>query len=160
MNSYEPLDLDLCLDTLVSCLEQLDHQYEIYTDQALRFSERFAQLGAELKQFLPILITVTQDKRCTSTTIRWSRVIPTGKAGGKKGFLLKPIRKGRTTYRYPASVFTFLEPDLRARVQRYEDDLALLRTALAGNRSSHRHISNHLKRLQRLGSQSSDSVSH
>lgn len=152
MDSHTPFEIDLKFEIFESCLQQLDDQYRVYTDQARQLAEAFTDLGAQLKVFLPILITVTEDKRCTSTTIRWSRIIPTGKGGGKKGFIVQPIRKGRSTHRYPVSAFAFLEPDLRARVNRFEDDLSVLRTALAGNRSSHRHIMNNVKKLQRMQS--------
>lgn len=137
----EKMNLATDFEVLEQCLAALDHQFESLTQQAKCLAEQFLQGGVRQKKFLPILITVIEDKRCRSTVIRWSRTIPTGR-NSENRVGLKAIAKGRNTHRYPDHVFRFLEPEVRLRVLLYEERLEVLRFALSKNRSASAHIRN------------------
>lgn len=125
------LDLELDTNAYDECLRALNRQFQELTQQAKDLQTRFMEQEHEGKM-LPVLITVIEDKRYRSTAIRWSRAIPTRK-DGKKHILAKAIPKGRDTHKYPASAFSFLEPELQAKVWHYEEMLSLLRYSLARN---------------------------
>ena len=141
------LDLELDTETYDECLSALDRQFAELTKQAQQLSAQFLEVATEKKK-LPILITVSEDKRYRSTAIRWSKVIPTRKEGARR-IMVKPIRKGRDTHKYPAIAFRFVDPTLRARVLHYEEMLSVLRYSLSRNCAAHSHLINTKKSLEK-----------
>ncbi|QIB50078.1 MULTISPECIES: conjugative transfer protein MobI(A/C) [Pseudomonas] len=138
------LELDLELETYEEMLIVLDRQFEELTAEAKRLMVQFLEIAAERKILLPIVITINEDKRYRSTSIRWSKTVLVRDERGSKRVLARPMRKGRGTHRYPASAFAFLEPKLRYQVLLYEEWLAIIRYALSRNCTVHSHI-NHTK---------------
>lgn len=134
-------DFELDTDAFDVCLDALDQQFDMLTEEAIRLAESFLAVGEETKGLIPILITVSKDKRSRSTTIRWSKVKPAGPRSSKRLFI-SPITKGRNTDRYNPAVFRFLKPEIRSRVLLYEEMLSSIRYSLARNREASRHLMN------------------
>lgn len=130
------LDLDIeAFDVYESIL---DSHFAALTAEARRLSESFVRIGQDKKMMLPILITVTSDKRHNSTSIRWCKARPAGSNSTTRVYL-NPIAKGRNKDRYDPSSFRFLEPELRAIVMYYEELLSIIRFSLGRNREAYKH---------------------
>lgn len=145
------LDVDLDSAALSECLALLDRQFDNLTAEARRVSDMY--VAESDKVLLPVVISVSTDKRYRSTTIRWCKaehVWP----NGKRRVALTPLRKGRETHGYPASAFSFLEPELRARVLHFEEILTLLRYSLARNRLCHTQIASTQRAVEKSHLQS------
>jgi hypothetical protein len=151
------LDLELDMEAYDECLAALDRQFAELTGEAKRLMAQFVGLADERKQMLPVLITICEDPRYRSTSIRWSKTFPLRKEGSKR-VLAKPIRKGRDTHKYPDSTFNFIEPELRAKVLHYEEMLSIIRYSLARNCIAHSHLTHTKKSLTKQLGASSDSV--
>tara|TARA_R110000851_G_scaffold92259_2_gene201277 strand:+ start:4570 stop:5016 length:447 start_codon:yes stop_codon:yes gene_type:complete len=129
------ISLNLDLAHLDNALGALDDDFRALTDEAKRLAFEFLQIGAEKKVILPLVITVTEDKRFCSTSIRWSLVEYTFSKGKRKA-LHKRLRKGRDTHKYSESTFAGIDPEFRSVALIYEEKLAVLRYALARNRAA------------------------
>ncbi len=133
--------IDLSLDAYEVCSEALNRQFDELTEEAKRIASSFLDFGVERNVLVPIMITVNQDKRHRSTSIRWSKVRPAS-ARSSRRVAITAIAKGQNTDKYPASAFRFLEPDVRARVMLYEEMLSVIRCSLSRNREAHKYLAN------------------
>jgi hypothetical protein len=132
------LELDLDIETFDVYESILDSQFAALTAEARRLSASFVRIGQDKKMMLPILITVTSDKRHNSTSIRWSKAKTAGGNSTTRVYL-NPLAKGRNKDRYDPSSFRFLEPELRAIVMHYEELLSIIRFSLGRNREAYKH---------------------
>lgn len=141
--TYESTHLD-------SALAALDEDFYALTAEAKRLAAEFIAIGAEKKVVLPLVITVTEDKRFCSTSIRWSLVEYKRAKGQKGGVLHNRLRKGRDTHRYSERVFDGIDPEYRSVALIYEEKLAVLRYALARNRAAAVQINATKKGIARM----------
>ena len=133
--------LDLNMDAFDVCSEALNRQFDELTEEAKRLAASFLDVGSGRKVLIPIMITVSQDKRHRSTSIRWSKVRPAS-ARSSRRVIVTHIAKGQNKDKYSPSAFRFLEPDVRARVAHYEKMLSVIRFSLRRNREAHKHLAN------------------
>ncbi|MCK5531593.1 MAG: hypothetical protein KAI85_10120 [Halopseudomonas aestusnigri] len=143
------ISLNLDLAHLDNALRELDDDFRALTAEAKRLASEFLEIGAEKKVILPLVITVTEDKRFCSTSIRWSLVEYTFSKGKRKA-LHKRLRKGRDTHKYSESTFDGIEDEFRSAALVYEEKLAVLRYALARNRAAASQIGVTKKGIARL----------
>jgi len=127
------------------CLRILDEDFIKYTEEAKRLAKLFIEIESGDK-FCQIFITVREHKKCRSTQILWSRLIPA--YGGRKKVWLQQMPKGRG-YRYPESAFKFLNEQTKEKVWVFEERLEVLRFALASNRKLARTLKRTINDLER-----------
>ena len=141
--------LDVDIEALNRCMALLDEQFASLVGTAKAKAKAFADAESGSKRLLPVVISVSEDKRYRSVTIRWCKV-KKPKPGSKRKVNLEPLRKGRDTHSYAQSSFGFIEPSTRAVVMEYEESLSLIRYALARNSSIYGQIARTIKGLQKM----------
>ncbi|SIR01143.1 conjugative transfer protein MobI(A/C) [Aquipseudomonas alcaligenes] len=122
-------------NALSGLITQIDAAYDQLTKQAEMLRDAFfndaKQNLAEGRMHVPIVITVTKI-RGTYTSISWARMVAKKRNSNSKTMpfprkISKGTGRGSKSFSYPATCFTFLDPEMRHLVLQYEKVLTLVR---------------------------------